>query len=70
MLPVVSILKRNRGVAAAAGAGAGPRTRTRTRSLYSDQVLAQHYANYTDIIEKIRWRISEINQYNLVSYYI
>ena len=51
MLPVVSILKRNRGVAAAgAGAGAG----TRTRSLYSDQVLAQHYANYTDIIEKIR----------------
>ena len=52
MLPVVSILKRNRGVAAAAGAGAGPRTRT--RSLYSDQVLAQHYANYTDIIEKIR----------------
>ena len=49
MLPVVSILKRNRGVAAA---GAGPRTRT--RSLYSDQVLAQHYANYTDIIEKIR----------------
>ena len=52
MLPVVSILKRNRGVAAAAGAGAG--TRTRTRSLYSDQVLAQHYANYTDIIEKIR----------------
>ena len=52
MLPVVSILKRNRGVATAAGAGAG--TRTRTRSLYSDQVLAQHYANYTDIIEKIR----------------
>ena len=50
MLPVVSILKRNRGVAAAAGAG----TRTKTRSLYSDQVLAQHYANYTDIIEKIR----------------
>ena len=49
MLPVVSILKRNRGVAAA---GAG--TRTKTRSLYSDQVLAQHYANYTDIIEKIR----------------
>ena len=49
MFPVVSILKRNRGVAAA---GAG--TRTRTRSLYSDQVLAQHYANYTDIIEKIR----------------
>ena len=48
MLPVVSILKRNRGVATAAGAG------TRTRSLYSDQVLAQHYANYTDIIEKIR----------------
>ena len=56
MLPVVSILKRNRGVAAAAGAGAGAGagTRTRTRSLYSDQVLAQHYANYTDIIEKIR----------------
>ena len=54
MLPVVSILKRNRGVAAAAGAGAGPGPRTRTRSLYSDQVLAQHYANYTDIIEKIR----------------
>ena len=49
MFPVVSILKRNRGVAAA---GAG--TRTKTRSLYSDQVLAQHYANYTDIIEKIR----------------
>ena len=47
MLPVVSILKRNRGVAAAG-------TRTKTRSLYSDQVLAQHYANYTDIIEKIR----------------
>ena len=52
MLPVVSILKRNRGVAAAAGAGPG--AGTRTRSLYSDQVLAQHYANYTDIIEKIR----------------
>ena len=50
MLPVVSILKRNRGVAA----GAGPEAGTRTRSLYSDQVLAQHYANYTDIIEKIR----------------
>ena len=54
MLPVVSILKRNRGVAAAAGAGPVVGPRTKTRSLYSDQVLAQHYANYTDIIEKIR----------------
>ena len=54
MLPVVSILKRNRGVATAAGAEAGPGPGTKTRSLYSDQVLAQHYANYTDIIEKIR----------------